>query len=773
MSDAASDVSIDDAAPWAKYQTSAPAVSPGPWTKYQGDAAPAGDDDAALLSKASPSEELPYAANQRQIARASLAPDPQTQIKRYAQSFGQPESDFSMHGDRIIRKVPQTDRYTYVEPSVSAQSGLLDKAKAAGDWMASGAGQAIPMMGGATGAAVGALAGIESGPGALATGAAAGAAGAASGEVLRQKLDTESANDPDTPIDWGNVAWQAVQGAAIEPVNMAIGALGRLALKVPGVQSVLAKAGIQTKAQLDALAAQARAKFNESNPLGLPPEVMADVGKNLEGEWDKIKQTTADAKSLGVDTLSLGQKTNSPVIKKLERWLAGTPEGAETFGRTRQLQNETQVPNAVNQTLDAVAPSAAPGETVGDFRDAADAVVKKAADAQAAQAKTAYAAALDDPAKPLDFNDDMKALFQRPMMKEAWDRAQTSAANRGQTLPKFVDFNAAGDPVFSDEVQPTWRSVDQIKRALDDIKNNPANQNRFGVPSGKGADAASLKSDLLGLVDPQNPAYKAARGTFGQSADAIDQVLQGGIGQIQRMSGADTQSMVNRIFAGGNSNIVPSEVGKVRQLFQGAGKGAEWNAALRSYFDNGLDQATRRLQNGGEMGNVAGKMLDLGNTQQQRLVIANALGDPVKADKISRMFGVLTAASRMLPEGSPTNVNAEISKGARNKVVAAGRAALGWMTPHGLLDKSVAALDDHLASINEPAARRQIMNFVLSPDSDAKLQAFLQNMPTPQAMLNSPVARANAVKQIGRFATAAGVAGLANNGDGNANAAYQ
>src|SRR5262249_34234867 len=62
-----------------------------------------------------PADDVRYAAPASAIARASFAPGIDTQIKRYAEHFNQPVTDFSIHGDRIVRKVPETGTYAFVE----------------------------------------------------------------------------------------------------------------------------------------------------------------------------------------------------------------------------------------------------------------------------------------------------------------------------------------------------------------------------------------------------------------------------------------------------------------------------------------------------------------------------------------------------------------------------------------------------------------------------------------------------------------------------------
>lgn len=670
------------------------------------------------------------------VARASLPPDPQVEIQRYSEHFQQPVTDFKRINGKIIRKDPDKGIWEYVAPGAAR-------------WAASGVGPGISTVGGAAGSTLAAATSAETGPGAIPATIAGGGLGGSLADYGRQRLDNWLApENSQAPIDWNNVAAWGAAGATIEPAGQVLGALGRLATKIPGVTKALNVAGVTTNAQLKAMVQAAQNNATTENPLGLPPAVMDELARGMQGKWDEAAQVEADAKSLGIDSMSLGQKTRSPVIQRLERWSASTPEGAERWGRLRRVQNEQQVPDAAQATFDHVAPKGN-GNPIENFRGAADSVVEGAQQAQSKEAQTAYKVALDDPANPLVYSDKLKDVMSRiaRIAPGALQDAENLAEARGNPFPKFFDVNEAGDPIINGN-QPNWRAVDYIKQTLDGIAR--------GADRNKGSIAKSLKGQLLDAAG-ENPAYDAARLNYGNSADAIDQILKGGVGAIQKMSGPDRLNMVNKMFAGGEGDLMPDDVAQARQLFMKSGKTDEWNAGLRSYLDTALDNATRRVQNGGDTGNVAGKTLDLWNTDRQRQVLRAAIGDPQKANDFGRFFDVMRNVSSMLPEGSSTGANAEMSKNSATQAVKGIRNAYGLLSGHAFVDRGMAALEDHLSKIAEPQARIKLMNFLQSPNNVQQLRSFLTNMPSQRALASSPPARDRAALQLARVMSAAGI----------------
>jgi hypothetical protein len=660
-----------------------------------------------------PLDDVAHAAGAGTIARASLAPDIQVQLKRYAEAFKQPVSDFGIVGDHIVRRVPETGEYARVQPSVSGATGPLDAAKRAMDWVASGAGPMIPAVAAGGGAALAGFAGLETGPGALAAASAGGAAGAAAGEVARQKLDAALAPKGDeAPMDYGNIGWQAAAGLT-----------GPAAGKVIG--KVIGKGVGLVGANVDALADRAGAEMapaaaGEIAPksFGLSPRVTDALKQHIAGREAELTHLREDAQALGVD-LSLGQMTGSEAVKQAERQLIRQPETVQAVADLRKAQNSEQIPGAVRSVLDDLAPDAPAGQQVAKFREAAEGVIDKTFKDQSAAARPVYAAALDG--KPPFWSDDIAEIMKRPSMQAGLREAQKDAAEEGRTLPKLIDFNEAGDPVVSTNVSPSWRDWQNIKVGLNNAikaETDPVT----GKMTPDGRRLVNTKSDLMGILYKANPDWQAADAAYGSASDLSDAVLKGGVGFLNKMSGPDRQNMVNRVFSG--QNLMPEEIAAMRRQFAYAGKSAEWNDGLRSYIADKLADAVTPLKGGGEPANVGGAVYKSLFEQRQSDILKAAMGGDENEALVNRwnqLGRVLKAASNQLPEGSATATDTGapglVSRAIQGAKYILHPVAMGADLMDGLAKMQEPEEAKKLAQLSADPGRRQAAEVALSDDA--------------------------------------------------------
>lgn len=373
--------------PFAAYQP----VREDPFAAYKPAAAkpPA---EPAVGSREKPFDDTEHAAGFGTIARASLPPDEKVQIQRYAEAFKQPVTDFETTKDgHVIRKIPGTDTYARVQASVRGGKGPLDMAERAMDWVAGGAGQAIPAIASIPGAVIGAAVGNL--PGAVIGGAAA----ASAGEVARQKLDAWLDGE-DAPMDYGNVAWQGVAGAGGPLVERVIGSAVKAA--APAVVKGLAKIGADEGAQAVGTAegaAVARevaggavpAGVGAASTFGLSPRIVAALREHLTGKQDDVAQLIKEMESFGVQG-SLGQVTGSDAVQIGERQLLRQPETVQAVNDLRRSQNSEQLPAAVRQVMDDIAPDEAASTQIANFREAGNSILKKALKERSTAAESAY-----------------------------------------------------------------------------------------------------------------------------------------------------------------------------------------------------------------------------------------------------------------------------------------------------------------------------------------------------------------------------------------------
>lgn len=399
-------------------------------------------------SKENPLDDTEHAASAATIARVSLAPDEKVQLQRYAEAFKQPITDFGVIDGHVVRKVPGTDQFARVQPSVRGATGPLDMAKRAADWVAGGAGPAIPAITSTAGAAAAAILATPEtlGAGAVPAAMAGGAGGAALGETARQKLDAALApKGSEAPMDYGNMGWQAAAGAAGPLVGKAVEAMaGRVS---PVVWSMLADE--LPEAGTSAAATAGRAAMTEGNApvvkditknLGLSQAGLAALKRQAESHRTDLEQLTQDLAMLSdigtpVD-LSIGQKTGSVVAQQKERQMLRDPETAQDVVDLRNAQNDKQIPGAVRNVLDHVAPKTGQEEGIQTFRAGADAVMDAAKQARNDVAQPLYKGAFK--ANPSMQSAKLDELLDTPEGKDAFKYAITRMQNRMR--------NAAGPP---------------------------------------------------------------------------------------------------------------------------------------------------------------------------------------------------------------------------------------------------------------------------------------------------------------------------------------
>jgi hypothetical protein len=621
-----------------------------------------------------------YAAPNLTIARASLAPDVNDQIKRYADYFGIDPKYFGVVNGEIVRWVPEQNAYAKVVPTIGGGTGFADKAERALPYTASGFGPALPGIGGG-------IAGAVSGPGPQSIGAAG--MGAFATDLGRQWLDRLLAGETQPGqfnLDLKNSFGQGLLAA------------GGQALGV-GVNRLLT-----------------------TNPLGVDAFDRAAA-------LDPVRRQAAvdlanDARARGID-LSTGQATGLRSIMATERQLGKFPETTDQVYDFTGNQRNTQVPMAFRSELDNISPVAGREAQISAFRNGAENVVQGALDARNMAAARAYSTALDRPDR--FWVPALDDLMARPSMQDAIARATTLAKEEGKdiTVPVFDKGTMVGR-----DVVPDWRSWDYIKRGLDSIVQD--NTDQFGRVNAYGRAVAGTRKALLGYLDAANPDYKTARALYGSASDAVSGVLDGGVGMLQGMSGPDRQGVVSRIFSGGN--LLPEEVTRMRNQFAMTGHLDDWNAGLRGFLEGRLDDAMKGLVTGGDVGNVPGKLYaGLWGDPAQRKMMEAALGDPARVASMDRLMDIFRAASRVLPEGSPTATDT----GAGTDAVGKGLRFLGKMFSMQTYMNPGDKIIEGINVLRTPAARMQLADYLLSPRGMSEMAKFRMLAPNTQRALGA------------------------------------
>lgn len=423
-----------------------------------GQNAPAANDGPDLLHLASkpalgtrenPIDSPQYAAGLSTIARASLPPDEKVQMQRYAEAFKQPLEDFAVMDGQIIRKIPSTGQYARVQPSVKGATGPIDAAHRAAEWVVSGAGPAIPAVTSAAGAAAAAILATPEtlGAGTLPAGMAGGAAGGAAGEVGRQKLDALLAPEgQEAPMDWENVGWQGAAGAAGPIVGKVVEAASPVVKE--GLKDMGRVLATETSVGTPLVAAATdragvTAATKAAGSFGLSERVVNALKDHISGKEAELEALRKEAQEMGVD-LSLGQLTGSEAVRQAERQLIRQPETVQAVTDLREAQNTKQIPDAVRNVMDEIAPDAPSGRQVSAFREGADATVKAAEDARAKDAEPLYTDAFK--ANKSISSPKIDELLDTPEGKDALKYAIRRMRNRMRDI-------ATPDPELTEQLR--------------------------------------------------------------------------------------------------------------------------------------------------------------------------------------------------------------------------------------------------------------------------------------------------------------------------------
>ena len=607
--------------------------------------------------------------------RARLAPDIDTQKKRYAEILGVPENRMGVVDDEIVYWDEKANTYRKVVPDV--QGSLLDKFWALGENVGATVPEVAP---GVAGAGAGALTG--------ATPASIGVAGAVSGGVewAQQSLDKLIAGDALEDFDFGDVGVQAALGA----VGQGAGTLATRAV----TKNPLGVSRYDRNAAID-------------------PELMA-----------KAEALEAEATKRGVD-LSIYQKTGIRSLGAKERQLGRFDETADAVDGFRKTQQHEQVPQAIRGEIDAI--SKTTGETgAGQFRKAAGDIVKAEYDKLSARASKAYEKALDN--RPPFWDNKLTGLMDRPSMKEAYKEAQRLAADDGRKLPELFVQNEKGELTLSVKTTPDWRAWDNIKKGLDEVIGSNTNSVTQKL-NGKGQAAYNIKRQLLRTLDAANPDYAAARALYGTGRDAADAVLNGGIGVLKNVKGLDRAPMLDRVFNA--NNISPEEINRMRQAFVSTGKQRDWDSGVATWLSNTMDGAMKRK------GNVADAFhTKLWRDPKQRRVLTAALGEGPRLQGMNNLMKVLEAAAKGLPEGSATAT--DLGAMAGMGVSSAGRVFGKLTSPQTVLnfgDEVVRGVE----ALRAPQARIKLAEAMLSKNNLKILKRLKMASPKSEQALKASV----------------------------------
>lgn len=153
-----------------------------------------------------------------------------------------------------------------------------------------------------------------------------------------------------------------------------------------------------------------------------------------------------------------------------------------------------------------------------------DASIAAAVKAREAATKPSY-----DMAKSAIYEIDpsMQMTMQTPIMKKAIARAQELAKNNERpfmfSTETSAPFSGVGGRQAEVKKQITGQSLQDIKTALDDLLIDPTS----GVVGSEAKAVERVRGRLIDWMEKQNPEFKAARTTYAQMSQPINQMQVG------------------------------------------------------------------------------------------------------------------------------------------------------------------------------------------------------------------------------------------------------
>ena len=434
------------------------------------------------------------------IARASLAPNTDDQIRRFAAarfpSLPVDEAVKRYGVDRdgnIIYSDPVTGQLVREVPTIGRGEGIGEKFMRAGSQIASGAGPAIP-------AVAAGVVGAMTGP----TGASIPAAGLAAGaaDAGRQAIDRYFANEDPSKIDWGNVAGQAALNAGGQALGVGMN------------------------------------KLLQRNPLGVQQYDRLTARDPVEQQrWADLY---AEARRRGVD-LTVGEASNLRSIRSQERALRTLPETTDKFDDFIRTRNTEQVPAAVRAEMDRLAPSRNVGEGANMLRQGADDVLSGMSKARTTAASPHYQAAFRSGVEP-----DVTPVIQDI---EARLAKVGEATPTGRGLRAMLNALTEADPTTGQRVPiSNYEKLHSIKESFDDIVSGAFDVQQTSAGKRAARDMAGTKAELMDVLKSAHPGYAQGASIYSQMSVPIQEARKGALNALLDKEGPASIRYAEALF---------------------------------------------------------------------------------------------------------------------------------------------------------------------------------------------------------------------------------
>ena len=475
-------------------------------------------------------QETAGAADISDVAIASLAEEPQAQIRWYSQQMGIPEERFGVVGGQIVY-VTDDNKLQAVAPGVLRE-------------IAKGAGPSIPAVAGAAGTIGGMTIGAPTGPGAAATAAGGGMLGATAGQTIRDLAARQLVGQEMTP-------WRPVREAAYD-----FGATAAGLLLGKGMTRALAsRAGKEINRLI---------KVEGRAAMDAVQEALETINRQ---HGTKIRLTPAEI-------------SNAAPLRAQQMALEGRPvtsQQLEDFYSTRAIETD----RAMRGYLEGLSPSASPEAAGEALQQGAAKGLRAIEAARVAKGSPLYRRAFDE-AGFVDLSPVVKHINEE--MK--WAGPALKRSLRTVKGLMYETYTNAEGKVVKEQIGDLEVIQNRVKETLDD-------EISVALRNGRNKVARRLmgvKDTLLERLDEASPQFAEARKLWGDLSDPVSRAQGGILPDLAGKTAKDFEYMGGRFL----SKASPGEIGRARTAILCTEGGEDaWNATLKGYMGQRWEQAGR------------------------------------------------------------------------------------------------------------------------------------------------------------------------------------
>ena len=417
----------------------------------------------------------------------------------------------------------------------------------------------------------------------------------------------------------------------------------------------------------------------------------------------------------------MGETSNLRSIRSQERALRTLPETTDKFDDFIRTRNTQQVPAAVRSELDRLAPAQNVAEGAGLLKQGADDVISGMTKQRSAAASPLYQSAFASGTEP-DIRPVLQAVGER--MKVTGDATPAGKALKAV----YLALTEEGPDGVRVPIK-NYEKLHSIKESFDDIVQSAFQGDMTSAGKRAGRSMMDVQSTLRSILKDAHPDYRAGAEIFSKMSIPINDARNGALKALLDKEGPAPIRYAEALFDAAK-DIPPTEIAKIRQLYNAAGKQPEWNAGVRAFLADRLDTALG-MNAGGEAGGVPGKFVkSVWGTGNQKDIMKAALGDQQLVTSFEKLMDVLQAAARSLPEGSPTAANLAAQQG----MMQPGKMAkfVGKATSPGTLLTLGSDVAEGISSLRRPAQRIALAEHLLSEDGMKLLRKMTMLSPTSE-----------------------------------------